>query len=75
MSGKEILEGISSKVNFPMFLSIISEISKESEQLSSQLLEAFEILDEDRVGSIKMCTLEESFPGISDQVLIASLIC
>lgn len=74
MSGKEMLDGMAGKLNFPMFLSIITDISKESEQLSSQLLEAFEVLDEDRLGSVRMSTLEEACPGIADQVQCCVLI-
>lgn len=74
MSGKEMLDGMAGKLNFPMFLSIITDISKESEQLSSQLLEAFEVLDEDRLGSVRMSTLEGACPGIADQVQCCVLI-
>jgi Ca2+-binding EF-hand superfamily protein len=68
MSGRQLLEGIKSKLNFPMFLSIITDINNESQLLSKQLLESFEILDEDGTGNVRMSTLEDATPGLADQV-------
>ena len=63
-----MLTGQTRKLNFPMFLSIITEMLIDSKSLSTKLREAFEVLDEDGTGFIKMSTLEEAVPGISDKV-------
>jgi Ca2+-binding EF-hand superfamily protein len=68
LSGPDLLQGLAGKLNFPLFLSIVTDIMKESDELSRSLLNAFEILDENCTGNVSMSLLEEASPGLSDQV-------
>lgn len=70
-TASSLLEGLPGKLNFPLFLSIISETLKESEILSSKLQNAFEIIDEEGRGYIKSTLLEEASPGVSETVIIS----
>lgn len=64
-----MLNSVNGKLNFPMFTKIITEIITESESLAASLTKAFEDIDEDLTGLVSMSLLEQSNPGISEQVL------
>ena len=68
MNAEDMLSELPGKLNFPLFLSLMSGMLKESAELGAKLTDLFDTLDEDGNGYVRMELLNEAVPGIAEKV-------